>query len=182
VSQLRTSVSIAVIAVFSSLIAVLTIINVPVPPPLYEITFAPPVYMALSLLSDRWTAFSATSIGSFIGEAYNVAIRGGSPIFPLGIVWARGPEALIISKARNKGPKTMALYMALGTIYETLAFFFPDWAFYYYGLFQYGSPMSLWDSFITASYDFGTLIDLVYIPVALAIIKFAWPAFKRLGF
>lgn len=180
--QQRTSIVLAVIAIFSALIALLTIYAIPAPAPLYEITFAPPVYLALASLVDPWTAFSAISIGSFLGESFNVATRGGSPIFPLGIVWARAPEAFIVSMGRNKGPRKLALYMVAATVYETLAFFFPDWIFYYYGLFQYGNPVGINEAFILASYDFGTLIDLVYIPVALAISRVAGPAFKRLGF
>jgi uncharacterized membrane protein len=180
--QPRTSILLAIIAVFSALIALLTILAIPLPPPLYEITFAPPIYLALAALTGPWTAFSSIAIGSFIGESYNIATRGGPPIYIFGIVWARAPEAFIVGLGRNKGTKKLAAYMVVATIYETLAFFFPDWAFYYYGLFGYGNPASLNEAFLLAAYDFGTLIDLFYIPVALAIARISGPVFKRLGF
>ncbi len=178
----RTSVLLATTAVFSALIAVGTIIAIPLPKPLAEITLAPAIYLALAVLSDRWTAFNATAIGSFIGESVNGAFYGYPLIYSFGMVWARAPEVLIVAWARNKGERTLVLAMAAATVFETLAFFFPDWAFYLYGLFQYGSPTDVTSAFLAASADFGTMVDLVFIPVALLIIRRAGPAFHRLGF
>lgn len=153
------------------------------PAPLYEITWAPAVYMALSTMVDPATSASAIGIGSFLGEAFNVSFKGGgSPIYPFGMLWARVPEALIIGWARNRSRRTLALAMAAATVYETLAFFFSDWVFYTYGLFQYGPPTAAITALVGASTDFGTLADLLYIPVAFVLIKAAAPAFRRLGF
>ncbi len=176
------SVTIAVVAVFSALIAVGTILSIPLPPPLYEITWSPAVYLALAVLVDSWTAFDATAIGGFLGEAFNVAFKGGgSPIYPFGMVWARGPEVFIVAWARTRGPRAMAVAMAGATVFETLAFFFPDWAFYSFGLFSYGVPAGQTPLGL-AAFDFGTLADLAFIPVALLIVRQARPAFRRLGF
>ncbi len=182
VSRPRTSVVLAVTAVFSALIAVCTMIIIPLPKPLAEITLAPAVYLALAVLSDRWTAFNATAIGSFIGESVNGALYGYPLIYSFGMVWARAPEVLIVAWARNKGERALAIAMAAATVFETLAFFFPDWAFYLYGLFQYGAPSDVTTAFLTASADFGTMADLVFIPVAILIVRRARPAFRRLGF
>jgi uncharacterized membrane protein len=176
------SMRLALVAVFASLIAVCTIIAVPLPPPLYEITLAPAVYLALAALVDRWDAFSATAIGGFAGELFNITTRGGSPIYPFGMIWARGPEALIVAWAATRGRKTLAWAMVAATAYETLAFFASDWLFYAYGLFQYGSPEGLYGAFLSASYDFATLLDIAFIPVAFAIIAAAGPTFRRLGY
>jgi hypothetical protein len=178
----KKSTTIAVIAVFSALITVGTVIAIPLPPPLFEITLSPPIYLALAAMVDTSTAFDATVIGGFLGEAINIGFRGGSPIYPFGMVWARGPEVFIVAWARRKGERTLAIAMAAATVFETLAFFFPDWAFYVYGLFQYGSPTDITTAFIYASSDFGTLVDLAFIPVAILIIRRARPAFRRLGF
>ena len=177
------SVLLATIVVFAALIAVGTILSIPLPPPLYEITWAPAIYMALSAMVDPVTSGSAIGIGSFIGEAYNITFKGGgSPIYPFGMLWARVPEAFIIGWARNRGRRTLVLAMVGATAFETLAFFFPDWLFYTFGLFQYGSPTTVISAFYTASTDFATLLDLAYIPVSLVLIRAARPAFKRLGF
>ena len=172
----------AVTAVFASLIAVGTFFSIPVPQPLYEITWSPAIYLALAVLVDSGTAFSATAIGGFVGEAINIAYKGGWPIYPFGMVWARGPEVLIVVWGARKGGKWLAASMVIATVFETLAFFFPDWLFYSYGLFQYGTPMSVAQGFSTTLPDLFTMVDLAWIPVAFGIIYAAAPAFKRLGF
>jgi hypothetical protein len=172
----------ALIAVFSALVAVGTIISIPLPQPLYEITLAPAIYFALAVLAYKWDAFAATAIGGFVGELFNITTRGGSPIYPFGMIWARAPEVLIIAWAANKGKKTLAFAMVVATVYETFAFFVPDWLFYTFGLFSYGSPMSLYSGLVAASFDVATLADLAFIPVAFAIIAGAGPAFRRLGY
>src|SRR5579875_3574967 len=167
-----TGAKIAFISVFSALITVLTIVSIPMPQPLAEITLAPAVYLALGYLVDRKSAFTATAIGSFLGETYNLFTRPGYlPIYPFGMVWARGPEVLIVSLARGKSLKFAGLMMVLATVYETLAFLIPDGLFYSYGLFGYGSPVGLTQGFLAAISDVGTLIDLVFVPIALEIIK-----------
>ena len=176
------STTLAVVAIFSALIALGTVLSIPLPYPLFEITWSPAIYFTLAVLVDSATAFDATAIGGFIGEAINISLRGGSPIYPFGMVWARGPEVFIIAWAKNRGRKTLVLAMAAATVFETLAFFFPDWIFYTYGLFQYGSPTTVSLAFGYAAYDFATLVDMAYIPVALILINAARPAFRRLGF
>lgn len=177
------NVRIAVASVFASLIALGTFLSFPMPAPLYEITWSPAIYLALAVLTDQSTAFSATAIGGFIGEAINVAYKGGgSPIYPFGMVWARAPEVLIVVWGARKGRKWLAVSMVVATAFETLAFFFPDWLFYTYGLFQYGSPESVTKGLFAALPDFGTLADLVWVPVAFGLIYAAGPAFRRLGF
>jgi len=181
-SQPTRSAIFGTISVFAALIAVSTILVIPLPPPLYEITWSPAIYMALAVLAGPWPALLATAVGSFIGEGYNIATRGGPPIFVLGIVWARAPEALFIAWARRKDRVTLAVVMGLATVYETIAFLIPDWFFYSYGLFGYGAPTDVGTGFLAALPDILTIVDVVYIPLAFAIIRGAGPAFKRLGF
>ncbi len=175
-------VSLAVVIVFSSLIALATFLSIKLPEPLGEITWAPPVYMMLAVVAGPEVALSATAIGSFAGESLNVAFLGWPAIYAPGIVWARAPEALIIGWARRRGTKTLVLAMVAATLFETLAFFFPDWFFYTYGLFGYGNPTSVEQGYVLASPDLLTLLDLAFIPVALVLVRAARPAFKRLGF
>lgn len=172
----------AFVGVFSAVVAVCTTVAIPLPPPVFEITLAPAVYLAIAALADRWDAFAATAVGGFVGELFNVTTRGGSPIYPFGMVWARGPEVLIVAWAAGRGRRTLALAMFAATVYETFAFLVPDWLFYTYGLFQYGSPMSLYSGLLSAIPDLATLADLAFIPVAFAIIAAAGPTFRRLGY
>ncbi len=173
----------AMVSVFSALIAAGTIVSIPLPPPAFEITLAPAIYLAFSALAYRWDAFAATGMGGFIGELYNITAKpGGSPIYPFGMIWARAPEALIVAWAARRGRRTLALAMVGATVYETFAFLVPDWLFYVYGLFGYGSPTDVYSGLALASADFVTLLDLAFIPVAFAIIAAAAPAFRRLGY
>lgn len=176
------TVNLAVVIVFSALIALGTFLSIKLPTPLGEITWSPPVYMALAILVGPWTSFTATAVGSFIGETLNVAYLGWPAIYAPGIVWARAPEALIIAWARKKGVRAWVAAMCLATVFETALFFFPDAVFYTYGLFGYGSSMRWVEGFTTASGDLLTMIDLVFIPVALVLIRAARPAFRRLGY
>jgi hypothetical protein len=180
--HVRPVVNLAVVIAFSSLIALATFLSIKLPEPLGEITWAPPIYMALTVLAGPEVGLTATAIGSFLGESFNVAFLGWPAIYAPGIVWARAPEALIIGWARKKGVKTLAAAMVAATVFETLAFFFPDWLFFTYGLFGYSSPQTVAKGFIAASPDFLTMLDLVFIPVAFVLIRAARPAFRRLGF
>jgi hypothetical protein len=176
------SKDLAIVVVFSSLIALGTFLSIKLPVPLGEITWAPPIYMALSVLAGPMIGLEATALGSFVGESLNVAYLGWPAIYAPGIVWARAPEALIIGWARKKGLKALAASMVAATIFETFAFFFSDWAFYTYGLFGYGSPTTALLAFGSASIDFLTMLDLFFIPVAFLLIRAARPAFRRLGY
>jgi hypothetical protein len=174
----------AVIAVFTGLVALGTFLTLPIPPPVFEIIWSPVVFLTLAYFTDLGTSFSATAIGGFLGEALNVAYKaGGSPIYPFGMIWSTGPEVLFVYWARNKGKKVLVLAMVVATVFETLGFFLSDWAFYTYGLFGYGSPTSVVTAFWTAFPDIpSTMFQLVYIPVVLYTIKAAAPAFRRLGY
>lgn len=176
------SVNLSVVIVFSALIALGTFLSIKLPVPLGEITWSPPVYMALSILVGPWTSFTATAVGSFLGESLNVTYLGWPAIYAPGIVWARAPEALIIGWARKRGAKVWVAAMATATVFETLMFFFPDAFFYTYGLFGYGTPISWAKGYAAAASDLLTMLDLVFIPVALVIIRVARPAFRRLGY
>ena len=118
--------NLAVVIVFSALIALGTFLSIKLPTPLGEITWSPPIYMALAILVGPWTSFTATAVGSFIGESLNVTYLGWPAIYAPGIVWARAPEALIIGWARRKGTKVWVASMVLATVFETVRFFFPD--------------------------------------------------------
>ena len=180
--KVRPAVNLAVVIVFSSLIALSTFLSIKLPEPLGEITWAPPIYMALSVLAGPIPGLAATALGSFIGESLNVAWLGWPAIYAPGIVWARAPEALIIGWARRRGTRTLIVSMILATAFETFAFFVSDGLFYTYGLFGYGSPYGFAAGFTTASSDFLTFLDLAFIPVALILVRAARPAFRRLGY
>jgi hypothetical protein len=131
------------------------------------------------VLYPRRVSFWSTALGSAIGEAVNVVLYGGFPIFVAGIVWARAPEALIIYRFRNGSMRMLIIAMILATIYETLAFFFPDWLFYSLALFSYSDiPQGLAAGFASAFSDLFTMVDLVWIPIAIGAVIAVRKAFR----
>ena len=186
------ALTIARIGAFSALIAVGTIISnvlfgFPLPPPLSEITAAPVFYLAIATLFSRRVSFWSTLVGSAVGETINIFLFGEAPgAFALsyvpGIVIARAPEALIVYAFRGRSLRFQALGMGIATVYETVAFFIIDWVVYSFTAFYCpqtpcGSS-GIFNGFVLASFDFGTLTDLVWIPLALALVVAARRAFN----
>lgn len=186
------ALTIARIGAFSALIAVGTILSnvlfgFPLPPPLSEITAAPVFYLAIGALFSRRIGFWSTLVGSAVGETMNIFLFGEAPgAFALsyvpGIIIARAPEALIVYAFRGRSLRFLALGMAIATAFETVAFFVIDWFVYSFTAFYCpqtpcGSS-GIFNGFVLASFDFGTLIDLVWIPLALALVVTARRAFN----
>ncbi len=186
------TISLARIAAFSALVAVGTVISnvlfgFSLPQPLSEITLAPAFYMAIAVLFSRRVSFWSTAIGSGIGETVNIFIFGEAPgafalTFVPGIILARAPEALIIYRFRTAGMRVLALGMGIATVFETIVFFVIDLLVYSFtGFYCPASPCAasgFTGGLILAAPDFGTLIDLVWIPVAFGLVVAARNAFK----
>jgi hypothetical protein len=175
---------IARIGAFSALVAVGTILSnvlfgVTLPAPLGEITAAPAFYMAIAVLFSRKISFWSTAIGSAIGESLSIFVFGQVPaVFALtfipGIILARAPESLIIYRFRGEATRLLVAGMVLATVFETIIFFLIDWPVYAFTAFYCTAPgctsSGLVGGFFAASLDFATLIDLVWIPIALVLI------------
>jgi len=170
VSPSRRTATVAQSAVMSALVAVLTVTAFPMPPPLSTLTLAPVAIFVGSIFLGPRVGLVSGVLGSAIGFtiASTVGIIAGAapgsalfPIFLVGLVAARGPEGWIIGVLRRKNE---ILGMAVGTVYETLAFFLIDF-FYTYPIL-----LSMPRSF--AYLDFGTLIDLVFIVPAVIVLRY----------
>jgi uncharacterized membrane protein len=169
----------AQVVIFSALIAVLTVTAIPMPVPLSAITLAPFAIFVASVFLGPRVGFWSALIGSSIGGAISSLV--GTQLTPTGLFWiflvgyivARGPEGLIIGKLRRFHEVGA---MVVGTVYETLAFFVID--FFVTAPFIYGLGLLSWASFLYASLDFGTMIDLVYIVPALIALKFLRSRYK----
>lgn len=186
------SLTVARIGAFSGLVAVGTILSnvlfgIPLPPPLSEITVAPAFYMAIAALFSRRVGFWSTAIGSAVGETINIFVFGEAPgAFALtyvpGVILARAPEALIIFRMRQRTLKFLTAGMAIATVFETIVFFLIDWAVYSVTAFYCTQPPCSSSGFVggfyLAAFDFATLIDLGWIPVALALTLAARRAFN----
>jgi hypothetical protein len=186
------ALTIARIGAFSALVVVGTILSnvlfgFALPPPLSEITAAPAFYMAIAALFSRRVGLWSTAIGSAVGETINIFVFGeASSAFALtyvpGIVLARAPEVLIILRFRNRTMRFLTIGMALATIFETVVFFLIDWTVYSFTAFYCPqtpcAASGLVVGFGLAVFDFATLIDLIWIPVSIALIVAARRSFN----
>jgi uncharacterized membrane protein len=163
-------VVLAQLAVMSALVAVLTVIALPMPPPLSTLTLAPAAIFVISVFLGPRIGFVSAAIGSAIGFTFGAivgtvagAAPGSSlyPVFLIGIIVARGPEGYIVGSLRKTNE---LLAMVIGTIYETVAFFVID--------FFYTYPILLGLSSAWAYLDFGTMIDLVWIIPAIIVLRY----------
>jgi uncharacterized membrane protein len=149
---------VALTSVMSALIAVMTITAIPLPPPLSTITLAPITIFIASILLGPSAGLASTAIGSAIGYMGGTSVGtisvlpGYLYIYLVGIVIARGPMGLVVGLLRKQN-ETFA--MIAGVVVETLIFFVTD-------LYLIGFALAL--------FDFGTLVDLVYVPVALTVL------------
>jgi hypothetical protein len=187
-----TTIDFARIGAFSGLIVLGTVLSnvllgIPLPPPLYEITVAPAFYLAIAVLFSRRVSFWSTAIGSGLGEAASIFLFGQVPgAFALtyvpGIIIARAPETLIINRFRTRPLPIISIVMVAATVFESVIFFLIDWPVYSFTAFYCtSSPCSssgLVGGFWLAAFDFGTMIDIVWIPVAIALVVAARRAFK----
>lgn len=149
---------VALTSVLAALIAVTTMMAIPLPPPLVTITLAPVIIFVTSILLGPTAGLTSTVIGSALGYLGGTTIGtitsvGGLYYWYLfGIVIARGPMGLSVGFLRKKNE---VIGMVLGVAVETLIFFALD--IYLIGI-------------VLAVFDFWTLLDLVFIPVAYGVL------------
>jgi len=150
---------IALTSIMAALIAVTTIIAIPLPPPLSTLTLAPIAIFITSILLGPSVGLISSAIGSAIGfiAGANVGTIMVPPaylyVFLFGIVIARAPMGLIVGLIRKKNE---IIAMVVGVLTETVIFFVAD-------AFLFGIAFAL----ITL----GTLADLIYVPISYGILK-----------
>jgi uncharacterized membrane protein len=149
---------VALTSIMAALVAVTTMIAIPMPPPLSTITFAPIIIFVSSILLGPSAGLVCSAVGSALGFVGGSSIgtimvpAGYLYVFLLGIVVARGPMGFSVGLLRKKSEM---IAMIVGVIVETLIFFTIDT--YLFGV-------------AIAVLDFGTLVDLVFVPVTYAIL------------
>jgi uncharacterized membrane protein len=152
------SKKVALTAVMSALIAVTTIIAIPLPPPLSTVNLAPVIIFAVSILLGSKVGATATAIGCAIGYLAGTSMGtilippGFLYIYLVGLVVARTPMALVVGSLRKKSE---IAGMVLGVAVETFIFFAID--FFLFGI-------------AVAILDLGVFIDIVSVPIAFAVL------------
>lgn len=152
------SKKVALTAVMSAMIAVTTVLAIPLPPPLSTINLAPVIIFATSILLGPSVGITSTAIGCGLGYLTGTSVgtisvpAGLLYIYWIGLIVARSPMALVVGLLRKKSQITG---MVIGVVIETLIFFSID-------LFVLGIAIAV--------FDFGTLVDLVSVPVTLTVL------------
>jgi len=155
----RATPKLALMGVMSALIAVTTMIAIPMPPPLSTITLAPIAIFVTGILMGPWIGLVSSAIGSGIGFLAGASVgtilvpSGYLYVFLWGIIIARAPMGFGVGLLRKTDE---VIAMTTGVVTETLIFFIADW--YLFG-------------FSGALITLGTLIDLVYVPISYSVLK-----------
>jgi uncharacterized membrane protein len=159
ISETSQSKVIALTSIMSALIAVTTMIAIPLPPPLSTLTLAPIAIFITSILLGPSAGLISAAIGSAIGFLVGASmgtimvLPAYLYVFLFGIVIARAPMGLLVGLIRKKNE---IVAMVVGVLTETIIFFVAD-------AFLFGIAVAL----ITL----GTLVDLIFIPISYAILK-----------
>jgi hypothetical protein len=142
----------------AALIAVTTIIAIPLPPPLSTINLAPIIIFTVAILLGPKVGVTSTAIGCAVGYLAGTSIGtivvppGFTYIYLVGLVVARTPMALVAGALRKKSE---IVGMVLGVIVETAIFFAIDFALFGIGF---------------AVFDLAVLVDLVFVPITAAVL------------
>jgi uncharacterized membrane protein len=159
VSETRSQTKkVALTSILAALIAVTTMIAIPMPPPLSTITMAPVIIFVTAILLGPSAGLISSIIGSAIGYLGGTTIGTISGVgglyywYLFGIAFARGPMGFSVGLLRKKNE---IVAMITGVVIETLLFFALD-------IYLIG--------FWVALADFGTLIDLIFVPIALMVL------------
>jgi uncharacterized membrane protein len=173
---------IAFTAVFSALLAILSAIKVPMPPPLWSISlFSLGIFIVATLFGPK-IGFLAGGIGGAVAEiysAYGVVSGSEAAIYVFSAFLAKGAAGLVIGYGREVAralsqmkiaslPGTLAfieaLGMAFGRIVELTIFFLID-------TMLYGMAAALT--------DYLGMLTLLTIPIALIVNEGVRRAFGR---
>jgi len=158
IRSLSSSKKAALTGIMSALIAVTTIIAIPLPPPLSTINLAPIIIFIISILLGPAIGGTSTAIGCSIGYIAGTSLGtiivppGALYIYLFGLVAARTPMALVVGFLRKKSEPAG---MVLGVVIETLVFFSIDFVLF-------GIAFAL--------FDFGTFVDLVFVPITFGVL------------
>ena len=173
---------IAFVAIFSALLAILSLVKIPMPPPLWSISLFSLGISIVGILFGPKMGFLAGGIGGAVAEmygAYGTVSGSEAAIYVISAFVAKGVAGLVIGYGREvarvlsqtkisalRGTLAFieALAMAFGRTVELTIFFIID-------TYLYGTA--------AASIDYLGMLTLVTIPIALIVNEGVRRAFGR---
>ena len=153
----------ALFAIMTAVTVVANLIMVPMPQPLAQYDASPVLIYALGILLDPLMAGVTIAAAMGIGVGYKMVTLGFPPVFVVGAMLVRGLEAVLISVLvrwrKGDAPRTVGKWeiaaMCIGCVWETVGFLSIDW-------FLFGPGVAM--------IDLATLVDLIFVPVAVAVV------------
>jgi len=161
---------VALSGILSALVAVLTFIIIPFPPPVGGFDSSSILILSLPIILGPELGTTIVCAGEFVGTIFLLGAVGGPLYYLPGIVAVRGPEAYLVGRiARSRvfgrpgGKGRIMLAVTLGPVWETAGFIAANYYLYYLLIGFEGA--------VTASLLLlTTLFDLFWAIWALAIV------------
>jgi hypothetical protein len=168
----------ALSAILSATVAVLTFVIIPMPPPIGGFDASSFLVLSLPIILGAELGTIIVCIGEFVGTLFLLAVGLALPYYLPGIVAVRGAEAYIVGTIARSGlfgkgrAAARQLFAAtLGPIWETAGFIIANYYLYY--LF-YGAETAVFYSLLLMA----TLIDLVWVVPAMILVTAVKNGFK----
>jgi hypothetical protein len=171
------SVVIATSGVLSALVAILTFIIIPMPPPIGGFDASSILVLSLPIVLGVELGTIIVCIGEFVGTIFLVSVGLGLIYYIPGIVAVRGLEALLVGKiarsglfGRSRENNRQLVAAIIGPVWETGGFIAAD--FYLYYLLT-----GLGGAIVNSIALLSTLIDLLWVPFAIIVVSTVRQAF-----
>jgi hypothetical protein len=176
-SEGERSIVIALSGILSGLVAILTFIIIPMPPPIGGFDASSILVLSLPIILGVELGTIIVCIGEFVGTIFLVSVGLGLIYYIPGIVAVRGLEALLVGKIARSGlfgrsgeSNRQFVAAVIGPIWETGGFIAAD--FYLYYLLT-GFTGAVINSIALLS----TLVDLLWVPFAIIVVSAVRQAF-----
>jgi uncharacterized membrane protein len=157
--------------VLAALVAVLTFIIIPVPPPVGGFDASSILILSLPILLGPELGMVTICLGEFVGTMFLLAAGLALPYYLPGIVAVRGPEAYFVGKIGRSGlfgkdreGSRQFLAMIIGPIWETFGFIAANYYIYY---FMAGPEAAV----VVSVFLLTTLIDLLWVAFAAILVS-----------
>jgi hypothetical protein len=171
------SMVIALSGVLSGVVAVLTFIIVPFPPPIGGFDASSILVLSLPIIFGVELGTVIVCAGEFVGTLFLIITGAGLFYYLPGIVAVRGAEALLVGKIAHSGlfgrsgeNGRQIIAAAIGPVWETTGFIAADFYIYY---LLYGLAGAITASLLLVS----TLFDLFWVPFAMVVVATVKQAF-----
>jgi uncharacterized membrane protein len=165
---------VATLGILSALMAVLAFASIVIPTPLGSYDASSVLIFVAAILYGPEIGLIITVIGQLVGKGLLITYSGLPPVYIPGVVAVRGVEAYIVGYLGRKYRESRygePVAMVTGVVWETTAFVLADF-------FLWGMLGGILAGLIAASFTIWTILDLIWVPLAIAAIYYVRATFK----